>query len=245
MDSTLTIENIQKAFQWTVEKLRLDPVLLAVRLIGRKNFHGWQNPFMNELGSEFQVKKINDVMNGNLIGNPVYKEFSTDGQCVVGDIALAYNGSFGYVDNPISVNTTNSGDSFAILENTIECITSDDCLMFINCHVYPYLVRHISDSNPFVNKHVYDINDMIELHGINNLEVDQTLMMPVLLVAKSFYEDDAMNISASQNLVHIATKLINMYNDNMQSLGLEGDGGDVGKVVGFNLDNSSSNIGII
>lgn len=241
MDSTLTIENLQKAFVWTVEKLRLDPVLLAIRLVGRKNFHGWENPFTNELESQFQVKKINDIMNGSLTEHPVYKEFSSVGQCIVGDTAYAYDGSFGYVDNPIDANVTSSGDSFAIVENTIECTTSNDCLIFINCYMYPYFVRHITDNNPFINRHVYGIQDMIDIHGINNLEVDQSLMMPVLLIAKSFYEDDCMNVSASQNLVHIATKIINIYNNNMQSIGLECDGGDIGSINSYKLNDGTSN----
>jgi len=210
MNTKLTVPNIQKAFVYVVQKLRYDPIFIPVLLSGRVNFNSFETPFKDSNSSEYVIKEIQSITNGLLSDIPEYKDYV---DCVVGTIGSTDYGL------TLSADTTTSGEEYFITQDTLECTTSDDTVVILNCYLYPKLVYPIIYSR--TNKVVYDIQTMITDYGVANLSCDTALMMLVGPMALSFYNDDILNIALSKTLEHYTTQLINIFNNYNQTYAVE------------------------
>lgn len=212
MNSVLTVEYLQKAYQYVVEKLRLDPQLIPIRLTGRVQWGRWDLPFTDSVGNQFVVKEIQTVINGKLVSTPVYKEYING---VVGSIGSA---NYGWSNTELM---TVDGDEFVIVDKTLECTSSDDCLCMLQCYAYPVFVypsglTSAQDKTLFTN-----IADAVATYSINTLTVDPGLMMMVGPMALAYYHYDAMSIGLAKTLEHYVVQLINYYNKQKHTFVIE------------------------
>lgn len=210
LNSKLTVPDIQKAYRFVVRKLRFDPVLLPVLLTGRVNFNSFDLPFKDKNSSEYVVKEIDSILNGLLSDIPAHRDYI---DCVVGNVCVP-NYDLTFTDD-----TTVCDEEFSIEQETLECVTSDDTVALLNCYVYPYFVKPVSQT--INSKIVYDIQAMIDEYGINNLVVDDGLMMFIGPMALSYYNDDKLNIALSKTLEYYTIQLINLYNSYTQTFSPE------------------------
>ena len=73
-------------------------------------------------------------------------------------------------------------------------------------------------STPYTNEHRYDIQDMIDLYGADNLIVDELLVFLALPLSISLYSRDCGNVSAEQNAKDWVTRVLNIYNKNESTI---------------------------
>ena len=98
----------------------------------------------------------------------------------------------------------------------IVCTNMDECYVLLLGYIYPYLVTTVSGYK--IEEHWYDAQDMIDEYGYTNLYIDDALCYLCGLKIMSLYLLDNGSISEASNYDYLLAQLINMYNQNTETI---------------------------
>lgn len=98
----------------------------------------------------------------------------------------------------------------------ITCTNMESCYLLALGYVYPYLV--FTNNGYEVEKHTYDLEDMIDLYGFENLYIDNMLAILCGLKIKSLIAVDNQALAEASGYDYLLTQMLNKYNANKESI---------------------------
>ena len=99
----------------------------------------------------------------------------------------------------------------AISSNAVECTLNRS----VNCGLSVYFEIK---ADPYNTKHTYSIQEMINLHKIESLEMDNLLAILTITSALSKFYGEQGYLSDEQNHKKYITDMVNIYNQNEQAI---------------------------
>ena len=204
---------LQKAYEYVVEKIRLDISLLPIRFSKHIRLGTLSYPaVMVTSGSAIAVKQIKAYTKCTI--QPVQPLIlGAIDTCLVGNLHLA---DYGYTD----FNLVN--DERAVVPSIyssgldISCDNTDDAFMLLQCYVYPYFLKTVNGF--YVDNHSYDIATMLALYGADNLLVDDMLGVLMMLAAKQIYSKQNLLPAVESYMQKFLHILLNVHNLNTGTL---------------------------
>lgn len=215
-NSSITIENLQLAYEKVVRKIRLHQTLIPICFnkafivpnMGDKNNY-WK---IISSGSEVAIKEIVDLFNKEYIEAPIYEDPKP---VEVGNREIDY----GFNTDRFKAFNSNHKQSIQIYRSgdyIASNVSEGESFLLSSGYIYPYLVY--TSNGPYMDRHLYSIQDMVNRYGADGLTVDSTLMMMVIPQAIAEYHNSNGDVGYASNYETYSKKLINLYNRNLEML---------------------------
>ena len=226
LNSDLTVEVLQEAYYDIVRKIRLYPAVFPVNLTGIQGVDDFSLKAILPNYSEVAIKEIISVH-----GCSLNTELPITGSLSALELGNPTATSYG-LSNYNNLNNSHIKTPDIIqYENTFYCVDTDPAMFFILVYPYPYAVT-IVGSDPFTDKHLYDIQDMIdEGDGASTLDICDMLLYLIVPKAMAIIYQQNDDIAYSTRYDNLTSSLINLFNRNpafvkMQKIST------IGKIVG-------------
>lgn len=202
LSSLLSVANIQSAYDDIVKKIRLHPAAFPVYVNDAARVGGFTYPAVI-VGTESEVALKEIVNFEGVTLTDDFNEAYEPGDLLIGTDDI--DSTFGFAGTGID-------DPEIMWSGTDIAITNGDIAAFwMVCYPYPYFVTY---GSPYEYKHVYDIQDMIDLYGDDNLTVDPALMYPVLARALEIAFQHTGSVVLANSAGNFAMQYVSMYNGN-------------------------------
>ena len=79
----------------------------------------------------------------------------------------------------------------------------------------------VETKTPYEAKYSYDIQFMIDNYGVNNLSMDNLIAYMAVPLAKAMFLRDTGSIGSESTIKDWVTRVINLYNSNISTIGGE------------------------
>lgn len=190
------IDNVQKAYEYTVNKLRLNVFMLPCLLNGTAD---------STTAAIYQ--------DGELLSNINIKEIAT-----IYRAEVQYNTQISTPDTDIIVcqqpsEITSSLYNKVIYRSHNSLWTEEESGFIMLAHVKPYFIVGV---NPFVNTMSYGIDYQLSLYP--TAHVANILLYPVTAKALAIYHYDEGDLSGGSYGDTLFTQYLNIYNKNLDSV---------------------------
>jgi hypothetical protein len=209
---------LQKAYEIVVNDLRLSPGLFPMLM---KSEHFCIDKFAYKAtrvgsGSEIAFKEMRDFVECDFYKDGLVIENTN--KVLIGYPEMQYFG-FAKLDYDAMNNKHESNpELFQSKQHfhfkNISNITYGFCHMI--GYQYPYPV--LTGNSTYDDFHSYDIKTTFDTYGLEDLEVDETLGILMLLKANQLYSEDSLNLSNAKNYDMLCTTFVNYYNQNNESI---------------------------
>lgn len=209
LNSNFTIEILQESYYDIIRKIRLYPAIFPVSLTGIQGVDDFDLMATLPNDSEIAVKQI--VSTHGCTENTELPISGSLSALTLGDPTETNYG----LANFSSLNDSHKEEPHIIrYENTFYCEDTNPAMFFLLCYPYPHPVT-IVGSDPYTDKHLYDIQDMIDDgYAQSDLDVDDTLLYFIVPKALSIIHQRDDNIAYASRYENLLTSLCNMYNKN-------------------------------
>jgi len=196
----LTIPRLQQAYEEIVKLIRLKPSLFPIK-VSRGKVGGFAHPAYLANDSEICFREVRSLHNVTLTHSPSQEDFKS-------------------IDVLSLTPENNSPEGFCGAQSEypevyfdgqeIAVTNLDEAYLFITAFAFPYFV---SNGDPEVNTHVYDIQTMVDTYGADKLTVDPVLLYVVPLKALSIYHSSLGEITSMNGCNSLCNHYMNIYNE--------------------------------